>query len=516
MRCNASFTALLSVLLLPSPLNPRAALLPLFPASAPLSAMLRLSRSATALAMRPALTSSAIGAVASARSAVASAASASAYAPAPLGSSLFVRRVSFVAANDPTAAPALPVPFDYKVGETSGPQPGVDRNIWPKSASMLVLEALKTGPKTRLQLFFAINKGPLAPAAVMPKPQPKKINLITQHGPAPLTAIDVARLKAERLKAEGSAAVEAEPRRYPTGQLRNPTHLTKVLHTLQHTGQIWAKPYSSVQQRMSDAERAATKAIVDAAGESSAVIVASMGETAAADIGTAHLSEGAKKKLMAAGVRHDQWVYVSRAWAAPPKPVVGDPAKRLAIQQKNLERRVARQFERQETAVLSGKPLLLGRDPRVSRRVERKRRLEAKAAEKLARTQKSLEKFQKYTAAGAIPNRDGQLPFKSPSMIIAKQNLAAARIVAEKKAADAANPKRVLREKKRQFFDYVFHSKEQLTAKAQKEGKSYEAYMAENKDSIHKKWANKAEELGLNQAEQEAISTYAVNEKGAQ
>ena len=448
-----------------------------------------------------------------ARSAVASAAPASAAAR-----STFVRQVSFVAAHDPTAAPVLPVPFDYKVGETSGPQPGVDRNIWPKSASMLVLEALRTGPKTRLQLFFAINKGPLAPAQVMPKPQPKKINLITQHGPAPLTAIDVARLKIERMKAESDLAMQPEPRRYPTGQLRSPTHLTKVLHSLQHTGQIWAKPYSSVQGRMKDTERAATQAIVAAAGEGGAAIVASMGDAAAADIGTAHMSAGAKKKLVAtgAGVRKDHWLYVSREWAVPPKQIAGDAAaaaKRRAQQQKNLEARVERQFNRRETAVLSGKPLILGREPLVSRRVEHKRREKAKADAKLAAAQKSLDKFQKYTAAGAIPNRDGQLPFDSPSMILAKKNLAAARLVAEKAAADKANPKRVLREKKRQFYDYV---KDSVAAKAQKEGMSLEAYATANKDAVTKKWASKAQELGLNEEEREVIASYAISEKGPQ
>lgn len=467
--------------------------------------MLRLcsaGRSASARAMRPALTHSAIGAVVAAPSAVAHAASAS----ASVCGSVLARGVSFVSASDPSAAPALPVPFDYKVGQTSGPQPGVDRNIWPKSASMLVLEALATGPKTRMQLFCAINKGPLAPAPVMPKPMPKKINLITQHGPAPLTAIDVARLKAERIKEEAKAGTEPEPRRYPTGQLRNPTHLTRVLHLLQHSGQIWAKPYTSVQSRMKEPERAATKAIVDGAGESAAHIVATMGEAAAADIGSAHMSAGAKKKMMAtgSGVRTaDQWLYVSRAWSQPPsRAAETDPAKKLAIQQKNLERRVERQLERRETAVLSGKPLILGREPLASRRVERKRRQAAKAAEEKARTAKALLKFQTYTAAGAIPNRDGQLPRDSPSMILARQNLAAARLVAEKKAADIAHPKRVLREKKKQFFDYVVETKANITDA--------------NKNDIQKQWAAKASELGLNQAEQESLVTFASNEKAGQ
>ena len=281
------------------------------------------------------------------------------------------------ASASPSSAPS--VPYVFQAGVTSSPQLGVDRNVWPKSPSQLVIDVLKTGPKTRLQLFYAINRGPLAE---LPEPQApkghKKKNLLTQFPPPPPTAADVARLKAARIKAEADGSLNvAEPRRYPTGILRNTVHLTSVLQHLQRAKRVWARPFSQVEKRMGEAEFSSTRAIIEAAGQQASVLTSGMGEAAAiATMGAAAPSHGQMKKLHASQARSaaaktaDQWVYVLREWADP--GFLKKAPARMEQYQRKVERREERREKDVAAAEEAGKPLILGRLPHVSRRVRRK------------------------------------------------------------------------------------------------------------------------------------------------
>lgn len=204
-----------------------------------------------------------------------------------------------------------------------------------KSPTQLVIDVLKSGPKTRAQIYFAINRGRMPSEAEMEaeraaeaaRPRtPKRVNLLTQHPKPPPTSFEVARLKAAGIKAAAAAAskVEITPLPYPEGILRNPTHLTRVLQAMQRGRRVWARPFSSVQEHYGAAEAAATQEIlsrVDAkvvADKRAALLAAGVPEAVAL-----HDTQNLRAPRRLAGPQgshknpgfDSQYVYVLREWA---------------------------------------------------------------------------------------------------------------------------------------------------------------------------------------------------------
>jgi hypothetical protein len=180
----------------------------------------------------------------------------------------FVRHASTEAANtraDSAAAAASSA--DAAAAASASPNDAERRSI-----TQLVADVLRSGPKTRAQIFFAINKGPpmarKPPQAANPNRPPPRKNLINQHPkPALHTFQQIQKKQADMIaRAREVAAANVEPYEeieWPSGPLRSPTHLTHVLQAMMDGKRLYARPFKSIAPFYGEKEAASVQAILE-------------------------------------------------------------------------------------------------------------------------------------------------------------------------------------------------------------------------------------------------------------
>jgi hypothetical protein len=209
-------------------------------------------------------------------------------------------------------------------------------DIPSKSITTLVADVLRTGPKTRAQIFFAINRGPLMSRPIKPN-QPKNPekykrgkNLINQHPPLPLhTYQQMAKKQADLIKKAQSNQIieEYDPLTYPSGPLRNPAHLTNVLQYMLKGKRLHARPFKSISHRYGDKEAASTQEILQRFEPEYLAKrkIALMKEGKSESEADAMLPQGPQVTPRLAGPQNpkahgriaNQYVYVLRDWIDP-------------------------------------------------------------------------------------------------------------------------------------------------------------------------------------------------------
>lgn len=200
-----------------------------------------------------------------------------------------------------------------------------------KSPTQRVLEVLKSGPKTRKQIYYALNKG---------RPLQADLDVAAAAQEAALAKMG----KKHKIYVEG-------PHAYPTGILRNPTHLGRLLQSLLRGKRLWARPPSSVEKLMGEAEHASIEEI--------------SANNAHAPVSAVLTTKGQVK------FGGPSWVYVLRDWADKGFAAKGPQkqAQRAAKLQRQQEKKDALIAAAEE----AGTPFQFGKVPRVSRRVRFKR-----------------------------------------------------------------------------------------------------------------------------------------------
>lgn len=285
-----------------------------------------------------------------------------------------------------------------------------------KSPTQLVIDVLKSGPKTRAQIYFAINRGRMPSEAEMEaeraaeaaRPRtPKRVNLLTQHPKPPPTSYEVARVKAAGIKAAAAASkVDETPLPYPEGILRNPTHLTRVLQAMTRGRRVWARPFSSVQEHYGAAEAAATQAIIARVEEKVVADKKAAALAAGATEAVAHHEAQnlrAPRRLIGPQSGHknpgfdSQYVYVLREWAD------AEFAKRGPVMQGQFRGKMRRREWRRRDAVAAaeaaGTPAPALRPVKPTMRALRKaERAEAEVKRKL-KERLAIKKFREQAFA---------------------------------------------------------------------------------------------------------------------